>query len=305
MKVGVNLINFGPSATPRNLERWVAVVESLGFHALLTSDHIVTTADVQERYPAPFYEPLTTLGYLAAASDRLLIGTTVMIVPYRHPLEVARALANVDQLSGGRCIFGVGVGWATQEFAALGVPFNRRGAMTNEYLAAMKAAWANETASFKGEFVAFDDVFTAPLPVQRPHPPIWVGGASDAAVLRAIRQGDAWHPIRIKMRHFAEREVPRIRRMAAAEGRPVPALCPRLRFEVTPEPVAEENRCAGHGTLEQIHRDLTELAALGCEHVLLDSYHDDLVATAKPEAAWSMLTRLAEEVVDLGAETLR
>lgn len=305
MKVGVNLINFGPSATPRNLERWVSVVEGLGYHALLTSDHIVTTQDVQGRYPAPFYEPLTTLGYLASASDRLLIGTTVMIVPYRHPLEVARAIANVDQLSGGRCIFGVGVGWATQEFAALGVPFNRRGAITNEYLAAMKAAWANETATFEGEFVAFDEVFTAPLPVQRPHPPIWVGGASDAAVLRAIRLGDAWHPIRIKMHDFAEREVPRIRRMAAAEGRSVPALCPRLRFEITAKPVPDDHRCAGHGTVEQIHSDLSQLAALGCEHVILDSYHDDVAATAQPEAAWSMLARVAEEVVDLEAETLR
>lgn len=305
MKIGVNLINFGPSAHPANLAGWVSVVEGLGFHSLLSSDHVVTTPDVQSRYPAPFYEPLTTLGWLAAQSRRLLIGTTVLIVPYRHPLEVARAIANVDQLSGGRCIFGVGVGWAKQEFDALGVAFNQRGAMTNEYLEVIKRAWTEETISFEGRFVSIPEAHTAPLPVQTPHPPIWVGGGSDAALRRAARYGDGWHPIRVKIDQFIAEEIPRLRRIAEEEQRPVPAVCPRIRFELTAEPVAEDQRSAGHGTVDQVREDLHRLSEAGCEHVLLDSYHDDVAATARPEAAWAMLARFADEVFDLARGEVR
>ena len=112
MKVGVNLINFGPGANPEVLASWARLVEELGFHLLMTSDHVAITPDVAGRYPAPFYEPLTLLGWLAGVTRRLELGTTVIIVPYRHPLETARATAVVDQLCGGRFIFGVGVGWA-------------------------------------------------------------------------------------------------------------------------------------------------------------------------------------------------
>ena len=134
MKAGVNLINFGPGTDPESLERWVRLSESLGYHLLMTSDHIAVTPDVQSRYPAHFFEPISLLGWLAGITKSIEIGTTVIIVPYRNVLEMARSLANIDQLSGGRLIFGVGVGWAQQEFKALGVPFSQRGAITSEYL---------------------------------------------------------------------------------------------------------------------------------------------------------------------------
>ena len=127
MKVGVNLINFGPSANADTLRRWAGLVEALGYHSLMTSDHIAVTPDVGRRYPAPLFEPVSTLGWLAGITKRIAIGTTVIILPYRSPLETARAFANIDQLSGGRCILGVGVGWAREEFAALGVPASAEG----------------------------------------------------------------------------------------------------------------------------------------------------------------------------------
>ena len=238
MKVGVNLINFGPSANAANLRRWAEIVEALGYHMLMTSDHVTVTADVQARYPAPFHEPLTTMGWLAGITKKILIGTTVIILPYRSPLEIAGAFANIDQLSGGRCILGIGVGWAQQEFAALNVPFNRRGAMTNEYLAAIRELWTNEVASFDGEYVRFRDVRSSPRPVQDPHPPIWVGGASDAAMRRAVRYGSGWHPIRIKVSWLRDTGIPRLTEIAAAEGLPVPALCPRIRLRLTDAPLA-------------------------------------------------------------------
>ena len=175
MKIGVNLINFGPGANPQALRSWVQLTEALGYHLIMTCDHIAITPDVQSRYPAPFYEPLSTLGWLAGITQRIEIGTTVIILPYRSVLETARACANVDQLSGGRFILGVGIGWAKQEFEALGIPYHQRGAMTNEYLEALRLLWSQDVATFEGKFVTFKEVNTAPRPVQSPGPPIWVG----------------------------------------------------------------------------------------------------------------------------------
>jgi probable F420-dependent oxidoreductase len=305
MKFGVNLINFGPSARPDSLARWAMLTESLGYHFLMTSDHIAITPDVQARYPAPLYEPFTTLGWLAGVTQRIEIGSTVVILPYRQPLEVARMAANVDQLSGGRLLLGVGVGWSPQEFAALGVPFHRRGALTNEYLAALKTLWTNDVASFQGRYVAFTEVHTAPRPVRTPHPPIWVGGASDAAMRRAVRYGDAWHPNRVRPGWLKNIGLPRLRQIADAEGKPIPALCPRIRLRLLETPLSDDQRLVGEGTLAQMRADLETLQEMGAQYVLLDSFYDDVEATRHPEAAWRMLTTLAEKALDLTHEALR
>ena len=305
MKFGVNLINFGPSATADALARWAMLTESLGYHFLMTSDHIVHTPDVQARYPVSFYEPFTTLGWLAGVTRRIEIGSTVIILPYRHLLAVARMAANVDQLSGGRLLFGVGVGWSQQEFAALGVPFHRRGALTNEYLAALKTLWTKDVASFEGRYLSFAGVHTAPRPVRTPHPPIWVGGASDAAMRRAVRYGDAWHPNRVRPGWLEATGLPRLRQIADAESRPVPALCPRIRMRLTDGPLPDDQRLVGEGTLPQMQADLEALQEIGAQYVLLDSFYDDVEATRRPEVAWRQLTTLAEQVLDLTNEGLR
>ena len=305
MKVGVNLINFGPSANPSSLKSWAQLTEALGYHHLMTSDHLAVTPDVQTRYPGPLYEPISTLGWLAGITERVMIGTTVLIVPYRSPLEIARAFANIDQLSGGRCILGVGVGWAEQEFAALNAPFNKRGAMTNDYLAAIKALWTQDQASYDGEFVQFSGVDTSPRPVQTPHPPIWVGGSSDAALRRTVRYGDAWHPIRPKLATFRDVDIPRLQRIADAEGKPMPQLCPRIRLRLTESPMPEDSRHMGEGVIDQVKADMAALQEIGCPHVLLDTYYDDIEATRNVETAWRMVTLMAEQVLDLAGETLK
>jgi probable F420-dependent oxidoreductase len=305
MKVGVNLINFGPGARPDTLVRRVRLIESLGYHLLMTSDHIAITSDVHGRYPAPFYEPFSTLGWLAGITQHMVLGTTVIILPYRNILETARVMANIDQLSGGRLIVGVGVGWAQQEFEVLGVPFHQRGAITNEYLEALTLLWTQEVASYEGRFISFQNVYTAPRPVQSPHPPIWVGGSSDAALRRAVRYGNGWHPIRIRLAPFLDRDMPRLRAIADTENRPVPAVCPRIRLRLTASPLADEQRCAGEGTVDQVRRDMAALQSLGCPYVLLDTYDDNPEATRHPEAEWRMLATMAEQVLDLPNEALR
>src|SRR5437773_11060240 len=115
MRFGVNIVNFGPGTSPASLERWARFAEAVGFHLVMISDHVAITPDVQTQYPAPFYDPFMTLAWLAAKTQRIELGTTVTILPYRHPLQTARITANLDQLSHGRLILGVGVGWAKQE----------------------------------------------------------------------------------------------------------------------------------------------------------------------------------------------
>ena len=304
MKLGVNLINFGPGADPDRLEGWVKLTEGLGFHALMTSDHVTVTEDVHERYPAPFYEPLTTLGWLAAMTSKVVIGTTVSILPYRSPLETARAFANIDQLSRGRCILGVGVGWAEQEFAALNVPFKERGPMTDDYLAAIKALWSADIASHQGRYVQFNNVHTTPRPLQSPHVPIWVGGNSRRAMRRAITYGTAWHPLRLQIAQFRDTMVPEFTALANTMNLPRPDICPRIRLRITPTARPDAERLAGEGSIEQVRGDLRALEALGCPYTLLDTYHDfNIDELRRPEAAWRMYAVVADEIFDLGNET--
>ena len=305
MKVGLNLINFGPGASPSSLLAWTRLAESVGYHFVMTSDHVAMTADVVARYPAPFYDPWVTLGWLAGQVSTIELGTTVIIVPYRHPLETARLVANVDRVSDGRFIFGLGVGWAKQEFEALGVAFERRGAITDDYIRAMKACWTGDRAWYDGKFVSFRDVDTRPRPVRTPHPPIWVGGGSDAAIRRAARLGDAWHPIRIRLAPIREQGLPKLAEFSQREGRATPAFCPRIRLRITDQAMPDGERLCGEGTVDQIRRDFGELETLGAQYVLLDTYADDVEATRQHETAWRMIATIAERVVDLARQSVR
>ncbi len=169
-------------------------------------------------------------------------------------------------------MLGVAVGWSEREFGALGLPFERRGAMTDEYLAAIKELWTAEVASMSGEFLSFRDVRTAPRPARSPHPPIWVGGSSTAAIRRAARFADAWHPIDPRLAWLRDTGLPRMRAAAEAAGRPMPALCPRINLQLEAADLDEEQRRSGVGSLAQVLRDLDELADLGSEYVVLDTY---------------------------------
>ncbi|MGC3863109.1 LLM class flavin-dependent oxidoreductase [Micromonospora chersina] len=256
MQLGVNVPNFGPGTDPGVLREWARVVEDLGFDLLMMSDHVVITPDVGVRYPEPFYEPFTTLSWLAGVTTRVRLGTTVLVLPYRHPLLVARMANNLDQLSAGRLVLGVGVGWARQEFETLGVPFRERGRLTDDYLATLR------TAS------------TVPM---------WVGGNSEVAIRRAVRFDAPWHPLRVTL--------PWLRTTLAAHR--VPALAPRIALRLTDEPVEDPARLAGVGALSQVLDDIEQLAELGSDAVVLDPYHGEPEETRDPERAWRALAEVA------------
>jgi alkanesulfonate monooxygenase SsuD/methylene tetrahydromethanopterin reductase-like flavin-dependent oxidoreductase (luciferase family) len=272
VKIGVNVPNFGPGTDPGVLRAWAQTVEGLGYDLLMVSDHVAITPDVAGQYPAPFYEPFTTLSWLAGITQRVRLGTTVLVVPYRHPLLVARMAANLSELSGGRLVLGAGIGWAKQEFDALGVPFERRGKLTSEYLRTIRAAWAER-----------DDYRVDPIP-------LWLGGHSDAGLRRAVELGDAWHPLRLTMAGFRE-ALGRLEKLAG--DRPLPAFAPRILLRVTAAPVTGPERRAGEGTLEQVIDDLAQLRALGADTVVLDPFDADPAETLRPEVAWRDLAAVA------------
>jgi probable F420-dependent oxidoreductase len=293
MKLGVNLRNYGPNASPDALLRWVRFAEGSGFDLAMMSDHVVLTPDVMELYPPPFYDPFTTLAWLGAATERLLLGTTVVLVPYRHPMLMARMAANIDQFTGGRFIFGVGVGWSEPEFTALNVAFERRGAITDEYLAAILAAWTQDVVTLDGRFVSYRDVGTGPRPARQPHPPIWVGGASPPAIRRAARFGDAWHPNNADLGWLRDTGLPALRAAAADAGRPVPTFAPRMRVKVTANDRPDADRRSGEGSLAQVVADFRTLVELGAEYIVLDTNPDHPSEEAPLEDDWRDLAAVA------------
>ena len=295
MKLGINVRNFGPSAGPAGLLSWAGFAGEAGFSMLMLSDHVALTPDVGAIYPEPFYDPLTSLAWLAGRTERISLGTSVAVLPYRSPLLTARVGADIDQFSGGRFVLGVGSGWSEPEFTALGVPFKQRGRITDEYLAAITALWTEPVASYHGEFVAFQDV-SGPVSVRTPHPPIWVGGSGRAAFRRAARYADAWHPINMRAGWIRDTGLPALRGAAAELGRPVPALCPRIQLRLTADAVTEPDRAAGAGSIDQIQRDLEEFAELGSDYLILDTNPDDPHDDRPLTADFDILRSVAERV---------
>jgi probable F420-dependent oxidoreductase len=208
---GVRVPNSGPLASVENIVRAATEAEALGFDSIFVHDHVVWSSAMHRHHissgaheallddqTADFYESLTTIGYLAAVTRRVQIGVACLVMPTRNPIYAAKQLATLDHLSGGRVLAGVGLGskatFESDEFEVFGVPFNKRGRITDEYIEAMKAIWEQPLASYEGEFVSFKDAEIFPKPVQKPGPPLWVGGWTDHAARRTGRLGDAWVP---------------------------------------------------------------------------------------------------------------
>ena len=208
MRFGFYLPNSGPTARPEPLAAIARKGDELGFYCMVAGDHILVPREINSPYPytadgsfhaggaAEYLEQLTLLTYLAGITRSIRLIPSVMIVPYRNPLLAAKILATLDVLSGGRLTLGVGVGWMEEEFEALDAPpFAERGAVTNEYIQAFKELWTSDEPAFEGKYCRFSDIHFLPKPVQQPHPPIWVGGQSRAAIRRAARLGNGWHPV--------------------------------------------------------------------------------------------------------------
>lgn len=210
MLVGCTLPSSGAAADPTALGGLAQTAEELGFDSIWISDHVVIPERISSAYPysadgafptsptQAYLEPLTTLGYLAGVTQRARLGIAVLILPYRHPLLTAKMISTLDNLSRGRVDLGIGVGWMREEFLALGQPedvYVHRGSATDEQVRVMKTVWTEDVAGFDGRFYQFEPLGAHPHPVQKPHPPIWIGGHTGQALRRVARYGDGWLPI--------------------------------------------------------------------------------------------------------------
>ena len=201
MQFGVVIPHFGRTAQPGAVEAVARAAEELGFDSAWASDHVIVPVG-EEHVPAYYYEPFPVMAAAAAVTMRILVGVSVLVLPYRHPVTTAKALATLDQMSGGRIILGAGVGGLQPEFEALGADYRRRGAVSDEYLDVMRACWTQDPIDFDGRFVQIRQMRALPKPLQAPFP-VWVGGTSAAAIQRAALHGDGWHPYAIGFERFA------------------------------------------------------------------------------------------------------
>jgi probable F420-dependent oxidoreductase len=274
MNFGVWLPTCRHLATPQIIRDTAVRAEQLGYDSVWVSDHVVVPSANVVNFGETIFDPLVTLGVVAGATRRVRLGTTVLIVPYRNAVVTAKMIASLDALSGGRVVFGIGAGWVAAESAMLGVPFAERGAMTDEYLRAMQELWTAQAPSFAGKYTQFDGLVFEPKPVQKPHPPIWVGGHSRAALRRAVEFGAAWHPINRPPNELRAGRA-ELARLAQARGRATaPALA--LRNDVCvlgPGQSAPASAHAGRvlaGEPAALVEQITELAECGVEHLVLE-----------------------------------
>lgn len=291
MKIGCHLPMQGPLATGEAVSAFAREAEKRDIASLWVSDHVIFPRTATGSYPGgrfphppdkPYLEPVTVLAAAAVCTTRARLGSSVFILGHRHPVVMAKLLTSIDALSNGRLICGVGVGWWREELEILGVPFHARGRQADEILRIFKELWTAGDPSFDGEFFRFRDLGFAPKPVQKPHPPIWVGGESPGAFRRVATLGDGWHATRMSPAELRD-ALPRLRAAAAAAGRDFETIELSFRFTLTDDLLAE-------GPQAVVDR-LGEYKRVGLGHLLVDFRRDDLAR---------ML-----EILDLVAGTIR
>jgi probable F420-dependent oxidoreductase len=290
MQFGFSAPVAGPLSTPGNLARIAQEGEAIGYDFASFSDHVVIPRDIEAKYPysdtgefpagsrVDRHEQLTALAFIAGKTSRLRLVTSVTVVPHRPAVLLAKMLATIDVLSNGRLTFGIGAGWMKEEFVALGLPpFPERGAVTDEYLDACRELWTKEDPKFDGRYVKFANILFEPKPVQKPHPPIWVGGESGPALRRTARIGDGWYPIGTNPQHRLDSMkrfqggVERLRRLAREAGRNPSQIA--LAYRVSgwgkslPARADDGERRLFSGESADILGDLRAFRDFGVEHV--------------------------------------
>ncbi len=279
MKFGVCLTHYGREVRSAELVEAVAEIERTGFDSIWVTDHVVIPEGVREAqqiYREHMLEAFTVFSFLAAVSRRARLGSSIIVLAYRNPLVMAKMLASIDVLSGGRVIFGAAAGYMEGEFNALGVPFEERGDVSDEYLRVIREAWSQDEMGFSGRYFKFDKVYTSPRPVQQPGPPIWIGGRSKRAMRRAVELGDGWHPIGLSAAEMKEGRAYMARLCERRKRARVPDMSLRanLVIEGVSEPVGPYAGRAGNtpfnGVPSLIRERIAEFEEAGVEHIVLD-----------------------------------
>jgi probable F420-dependent oxidoreductase len=247
--------------------------EELGIDGVFVPDHILAKPATTQHYGGHWPDPFSLLAFLAGRTRRIQLGASVIVLPYRNALVAAKAAATVDQASGGRFIFGVGVGWDEAEFTDLRLPFRERGKLSDDYIRAIKAAFAADVPEYQGHYVSYSGATFSPRPAQRPHPPIWVGGSpgavSSPAVRRCAELGDAWHPLALGLDQI-EKGYATLRDLATGAGRrEAVGLAPRNALDLT-DAAKGSGRAAFQGSVAEVASDIRRLKGLGAAWMTFD-----------------------------------
>src|ERR1700716_2504621 len=278
MRYGFYLPTRGPPARRAGVLALAREGERLGLHSAMIADHIVFPLESESAYPytvdrkhpggGDALETFSILGVVAGATERLRLVTSVLVLPYRNPVLTAKMVASLDVLSGGRVTLGVAVGRLKEEFEALDSPiFDRRGAVTDEWIAICKQLWTQSPASFTGQFYNYADIRAEPFPLQKPHPPIWVGGHSKAALRRTARHGDGWHPVGAIA---ASPLPPKGRREGGGRLSPPPPPPNRAPLPAPAPPDRAAPRRSFSGKPDDIAGDIHTFAAAGVHELIFD-----------------------------------
>jgi probable F420-dependent oxidoreductase len=274
MKFGVTIPNNWGLEDPQQVLSFGPLAEELGYDSVWVMDHLFNNGYIRERLDdKPYYHPMATLSHVSATTRRVLLGTSVLVLPYHNPVELAKYAATLDQMSGGRVTLGVGVGAMTPEFEALGIPLNQRGSLTNECIRIMKELWTNPNPSYHSRRWNFSDLKFSPKPAQKPHIPLWVGGSSPGALKRAATLGDGWHPSGVAAEDYAIGRK-EIQELAAAAGRDPQVFTWSARVEVEAHGAPSSDRAASRARIpgDDPQRMIAGIAAYqnaGVDHIVL------------------------------------
>ncbi len=266
MNFGITLPNFGKYADKNEILKLALTAQELGFDSLWFSDHVIIP-NSHQGFGDVFYDPLITLSYVAAKTHSIRLGTSVIILPYRNPVVLAKMISTLDQLSAGRVILGVGAGWMEKEFEALGVPFNERGAITNEYIEVLKILWTEDEPKFKGKYYKFSDLKFLPKPYQKPHPPIFVGGGSKKSIERAVSLSDGWHPVGLTPKELREKLI-YVEELLEKNDKDNFSISLRRNLEINNDKNINEEDTL-RGPIEKIIEGIREYKRLGVNHLIL------------------------------------
>ena len=278
MKVGISLPQLGPQASAENLARVARHAEELGYDSVWVLERLLWPLAPKEPYPATadgklpdsyqiVFDPIETLTFVAALTQRVQLGTSVLVLPYHTPIQLARRIATLDVLSGGRALLGVGVGWSHDEFEAAGTPFERRGARSDEILQAMIDIWTKDPVKFDGEFYHIPESNVGPKPVQEPYPPIYIAGFGQYAFDRAVRFGNGWNPAGVPSFEWLEGMIKQFRDTAERAGRGGMEVVLRS-FTVLLKESMSGQRSPMTGTPDEIRSDAHRLRDMGVTHLI-------------------------------------
>jgi probable F420-dependent oxidoreductase len=289
MKIGFSLLNNWGIDDVHALVGLAVRAEELGFDSVWTHDHVFNVGHVFDRIGGrPYYEPLTLLSFVAARTQRMKLGTSVLVLPYHNPVRLAKTAATLDVLSGGRLILGVGVGSIEKETMAMGAPFSERGAFSDEAIAVMRALWTQEDPKFEGKYTRFTGMPFSPKPVQKPSIPLVIGGISRPAIRRAARIGDGWHPLGLSPEALGE-GIALLREEARAHGRD-PAQIPVSIAMGLEAPASRRRHALGKDPAE-ILQNAKAYADVGVDTLVISAN------TSDPREARSALEMVAREVL--------